>query len=78
MSHVRFPDSVDGVGKPIAGPAAADFWCFAPRSKMGPAGLVRSDASWGGMALCQSKLDAEEVFNNLEKHLPFLKNAVEL
>ena len=64
LHRVRFPDSVDGVGKPLAGPSAADFWRFAPKMKMGPDGLVCNDASWRGFTLYPSTADAEEVFEN--------------
>jgi len=75
--RVRFAHSVDGVGKPLPGPTAAEFWRFAPSMKIGPEGMIANDPVWGGFGLYTSQSDAEDVINAPEAHLPFLENAIE-
>lgn len=78
LHRVRFPEVVDGVGKPFPGPAAADLWRFAPQSATNDDGLVTfAHEIWGGFGLYPSREAAEEVLHAPDQHLPFLDQTVE-
>jgi hypothetical protein len=78
LHRVRFPEVVDGAGKPLPGPASAQIWRFAPLSMMGPDGHFNSrNDSWGGFALHSSREEAEAVFDDPDAHLPFLDRTLE-
>jgi hypothetical protein len=79
LHRVKFPEVVDGQGKPMPAPATADIWRFSPESpSVGPDGVRRCESdAWGGFALYSTKDDAEAVFRDPAAHLPFLDRAVE-
>ena len=78
LHRVKFPEVIDGAGKPLPGPANAQIWRFAPLSKIGANGHFTSrNDSWGGFALHSSRDEAKAVFDDPESHLPFLDRATE-
>lgn len=78
LHRVRFFDEIDGTGNPLPGPETSQFWRFAPQSPIGPNGLRTNKSDiWGGFALYSNREEAEDVFSNPEKHLPFLDRTAE-
>ncbi|WP_137700033.1 hypothetical protein [Marimonas lutisalis] len=78
FQRIRFANPIDGNGKPLPGPQKAEAWRFYPASPPGENGARTSVSDeWGGFGLYATRSDAEEVFQNPDKHLPFLGDAVE-
>lgn len=78
LHWVRFPEVVDGLGKPLPGPSAAELWRFAPQSIANSEGMVTfAHETWGGFGLYPSREAAEAVLAAPSDHLPFLDRTVE-
>lgn len=78
LHRVKFAKEIEGPSNPMKGPEQAEIWRFGPESPLGEDGFrTNVSDSWGGFALYSCREQAEEVFENLHRHLPFLDHAVE-